>query len=104
MKAVTDSIADIGNISFGVVLYLSMYALLGMQLYRDRMSWEGYQPRANFSNFGWAWITCFQVHARNVFHAVAFVVVVTMFFMLLRMSFAHLSFNIHILLQYPHRL
>jgi hypothetical protein len=61
LLAVNNSIVDIGNISFGLVLYLSMYAILGMQLFKGKMSWSGYTARANFDNFGWSFITVFQI-------------------------------------------
>lgn len=66
LDAMAVSFGTVGPFLLLLILYVVVLALLGMQIFGNKLEMEnGDPPRANFDSFFWAFVTTFQVESRK---------------------------------------
>lgn len=70
LDSITMTLSSIGNYVVLLVLFIYVYALLGMQFFAGELKFSedggvdkvnGESPRANFDSLGWAFLTIFEI-------------------------------------------
>jgi hypothetical protein len=61
MDVISRSISSFGYLSLLLLLFIFIYALLGMQTYGGKFNFDEGLPRGNFDDFNTAFVTVFQV-------------------------------------------
>lgn len=73
LDAIAESFRSLTYFGFLLVLFMFMFALLGIQFFKDKLNDEnGERSRANFDNFGWSMITVFQVIGGENWNAILY--------------------------------
>ena len=63
IRTLSACLRDLGYFFIVLFLYLFITALASMDIFRNKMVFNGVHSRNNFDSWGWAMITSFQVRA-----------------------------------------
>lgn len=55
-----------------LILFVFIYALLGMQTFGGNMTIDGYTPRLNFDTFNWAFLTSFVIMTNENWNSILY--------------------------------
>eukprot|EP01083_Nonionella_stella_P209215 758601_1 len=61
LETVLSTLTDLKYFSFILALFIFIYALVGVQFFRGKFTFDGETSRANFDSFWWASVTVFQI-------------------------------------------
>jgi Ion transport protein len=72
LSVVLASVNDLLYFSMVLVLFIFIFAVLGMQLFRGKFTFDNETVRPNFDSFGWSVVTVFQIISGENWSAVMF--------------------------------